>query len=116
MSGVNISNTLPLSLTNSAAARISEQIADAEKAIGLRFIVKESGCSGYSYFMELAEHLNDDELLIESHGVKIVTNEYSLSLISGTQIDYVQEGLNQTFRFINPRADAHCGCGESFAI
>ena len=105
-----------LSLTVSAAQRILKQVEDADSAIGLRFVVKKSGCSGYSYVMELAENINDQEIVIESHGVKIVTNEKSLALIKGTQIDYVKEGLNQTFKFINPKAEAHCGCGESFAI
>ena len=45
-----------------------------------------------------------------------MTNQKSLELLNGTQIDYVQEGLNQTFKFSNPKAEAHCGCGESFAI
>ncbi|MFT5656071.1 MAG: iron-sulfur cluster assembly protein, partial [Arenicella sp.] len=34
----------------------------------------------------------------------------------GTEIDYVSEGLNQTFKFSNPRATDECGCGESFAL
>ena len=105
-----------LSLTESAAERIAQQISNDIDAIGLRFIVKESGCSGYSYFMELANDISEQETVINSFGVKIVTNDESLELIAGTQIDYVQEGLNQTFKFINPKADAHCGCGESFAV
>ena len=105
-----------LSLTESAAKRISQQISNDIDAIGLRFIVKESGCSGYSYFMELANEISEQETVINCLGVKIVTNDKSLQLIAGTQIDYVQEGLNQTFKFINPKADAHCGCGESFAV
>lgn len=105
-----------LSLTESAAKRISQQVASDVDAIGLRFIVKESGCSGYSYVMELAKDIAEDETIIDSHGVKVITNDKSLELIAGTQIDYVQEGLNQTFKFINPKAEAHCGCGESFAI
>ena len=105
-----------LSLTESAAKRISQQIASDIDAVGLRFVVKESGCSGYSYFMELAKQVEANETTIESRGIKIVTNQKSLELLNGTQIDYVQEGLNQTFKFSNPKAEAHCGCGESFAI
>lgn len=105
-----------LSLTESAAKRISQQIASDIDALGLRFVVKESGCSGYSYFMELAKQVEANETTIESRGIKIVTNQKSLELLNGTQIDYVQEGLNQTFKFSNPKAEAHCGCGESFAI
>lgn len=112
----NATESLALSLTESAAKRISQQVAKDGEAIGLRFVVQKSGCSGYSYVMGLANNVDDQELVIESYGVKIVTNTESLNLIKGTQIDYVQEGLNQTFKFINPKAEAHCGCGESFAI
>ena len=105
-----------ISLTETASKRISKQISQDSEAIGLRFVVKESGCSGHSYVMELAHEIKDDEKVFESLGVKIVSDEKSLELIRGTQIDYVQEGLNQTFKFINPKAEAHCGCGESFAV
>ena len=105
-----------LTLTQSAAKRISQQIVRDSNAIGLRFVVKESGCSGYSYHMELAKQLEANETVIDSKGVKIITNKKSLELLAGTQIDYIQEGLNQTFKFSNPKAEAHCGCGESFAI
>jgi len=103
-------------VTDSAAKRLTSQIKNSDKAIGLRFIVKSSGCSGHSYFMELAEKIEEGETSFDSNGVNLVTNQESLDLISGTQIDYVQEGLNQSFKFSNPKAEAHCGCGESFAI
>jgi len=105
-----------IKVTDSAAKRLKSQINSNTKAIGLRFIVKQSGCSGQSYFMELAEELKEDEKSFDSNGVNLITNEESLKLISGTQIDYVQEGLNQSFKFSNPKAEAHCGCGESFAV
>jgi len=103
-------------LTDSAAKRISQQIAAKENAIALRFIVKQSGCSGYSYQMEIADAVQDGETLFESNGVQVISDDESLKLVAGTQIDYVQEGLNQTFKFSNPKADAHCGCGESFSV
>lgn len=107
---------MSISLTESAAARISSQLDKAPGTIGLRFIAKESGCSGYSYAMDLANNVDDGEVVLESQGVKIITNQRSLELLEGTQIDYVQEGLNQSFKFSNPQAEAHCGCGESFAV
>jgi hypothetical protein len=30
--------------------------------------------------------------------------------------DYVREGLNQIFKFNNPKAQHACGCGESFGV
>jgi iron-sulfur cluster assembly protein len=37
-------------------------------------------------------------------------------MIDGTQLDWVREGLNEGFKFLNPKASATCGCGESFAV
>ena len=38
----------------------------------------------------------------------------SLAAVDGTEIDFVKQGLNQTFVFRNPQVEAECGCGESF--
>ena len=107
---------MPISLTESAAKRISSQLSKNADAIGLRFAAKESGCSGYSYDMNLADQVTDKDTVFESYGVKVVIDDKSLAILDGTQIDYVSEGLNQTFKFSNPKAGNHCGCGESFSV
>jgi len=104
-----------ITLTESAATRIAAQI-DKNNAIALRFAAKESGCSGYSYVMDFAEAIEEQDSVFEHYGVKVVIDPKSLELLKGTQIDYVSEGLNQTFKFSNPKATDHCGCGESFAL
>ena len=106
---------MAITLTDSAAARIAEQIKK-NKAAALRFGVTESGCSGYSYVMDLADKIGDDDTVYEYPGVKVVVDSKSLDILDGTQIDYVAEGLNQTFKFSNPKATDECGCGESFAM
>ena len=104
-----------ITLTKSAAERISDQIIK-NNAIALRFSAKESGCSGYSYLMDFAHEIDQQDTVFEQHQVKVVVDPKSLGILSGTQIDYVSEGLNQTFKFSNPKATDECGCGESFAI
>ena len=106
---------MSITLTQSAAQRIAEQI-EKNKAIALRFGAKESGCSGFSYVMDFAESIENDDIVFENYEVKVVIDPKSLSILDGTQIDYVSEGLNQTFKFTNPKATDECGCGESFAI
>lgn len=109
-----------ITLTKSAAARLADQIvknnATGNKVIGLRFAARESGCSGYSYVMDFADKVESDDSVFENHDVKVVIDSKSLAILTGTQIDYVSEGLNQTFKFSNPKATDECGCGESFAI
>ena len=106
---------MSITLTESAAQRIADQISK-NGAIGLRFGAKRSGCSGFSYVMDFAKEINNDDEIFESYDVKVVIDDESLVILAGTQIDYVSEGLNQTFKFSNPKATDECGCGESFAI
>ncbi len=40
----------------------------------------------------------------------------SLPLIDGTVVDFVKQGLNEAFKFQNPKAKGECGCGESFNV
>lgn len=104
-----------ITLTKPAADRIADQI-NKNNALALRFAAKESGCSGYSYVMNFAEKIDDQDTVFEQHDVKVVVDAKSLPILTGTQIDYVAEGLNQTFKFSNPKATDQCGCGESFAL
>ncbi|MFT5573285.1 MAG: iron-sulfur cluster assembly protein [Cryomorphaceae bacterium] len=104
-----------ITLTKSAADRIADQL-NKNNAVALRFAAKESGCSGYSYVMGFAESIADEDTIFENYNVKVAVDPKSLGILSGTQIDYVAEGLNQTFKFSTPNATDQCGCGESFAI
>lgn len=104
-----------ITLTEPAANRIADQITK-NNALALRFSAKESGCSGYSYVMDFAQSIEQDDIVFEQFAVKVVIDPKSLSILDGTQIDYVSEGLNQTFKFSNPKATDECGCGESFAL
>ncbi len=104
-----------ITLTESAAKRIENQL-EKNEALALRFAAKESGCSGYSYVLDFAKEQNEDDRVFENFGVKVFVDEKSFTILNGTQIDYVAEGLNQTFKFSNPKATDECGCGESFAI
>ena len=104
-----------ITLTKTAAARIEDQI-QKNNALALRFAAKESGCSGYSYVLDFAEEKLSDDMEFEHYGVKVFVDQKSHEILDGTQIDYVSEGLNQTFKFSNPKATDECGCGESFAV
>ncbi len=104
-----------ITLTQAAASRIQDQISK-NNALALRFAAKESGCSGYSYVLDFANEKKSDDEVFEQFGVTVFVDQKSLLILEGTQIDYVSEGLNQTFKFSNPKATDECGCGESFAI
>ena len=75
----------------------------------------ESGCSGYSYALDYAESVSDDDVVIEQDEAKVVIDKKSLPILDEMELDFVKEGLNQSFKFNNPNAVSSCGCGESFS-
>lgn len=104
-----------IKLTDSAVCRIAEMVAKREAAIGLRIGVTESGCSGYSYAMDFAESVKDSDTVVEQDGVKVVIDEESMPILDGVELDFVKQGLSQSFKFNNPNVVSSCGCGESFS-
>jgi iron-sulfur cluster assembly protein len=107
---------MAVSLTESAAERVRRHLTERGRGVGLRLGVKASGCSGFSYVVDYADAVGSDDLVFDSHGVKVVVDRTQLAAVDGTQIDFVRQGLNEIFRFENPNAQAQCGCGESFSV
>ncbi|MCG6887113.1 MAG: iron-sulfur cluster assembly protein IscA [Proteobacteria bacterium] len=107
---------MSISLTESAAERVKNFLANRKKGIGLRLGVKTTGCSGMAYVLEFVDKLEDDDKVFESNGVKVVIDPKSLLYLDGTEVDYGKEGLNEGFKFNNPNVKDQCGCGESFTV
>jgi iron-sulfur cluster assembly protein len=107
---------MAITLTESAANRVRGYLADRGKGEGLRVGVRKSGCSGYAYVIDFADEIDADDRVFEDHGVKVVVDTKSLPFLDGCELDFVKDGLNQTFHFNNPKVKDTCGCGESFNI
>lgn len=105
-----------INLTDRAAEHVKNFLANQGTGIGLRVAVKPTGCSGYQYVIEAADKINEHDKTFESNGVKVIVDEQSLKYLTGTELDFVREGLNSGFRFNNPNVAETCGCGESFNI
>ena len=105
-----------VTLTESAARRIDAQIAKRGKGLGLRVGVKKSGCSGYAYTMDYADDIGAEDRVFEAHGAKLVVKAEHLPVLEGLTLDWQKQGLNESFKFLNPNVKAQCGCGESFAV
>lgn len=105
-----------VTLTDTARERIRGFLDAEPAAVGLRFGVRKSGCSGFAYVIELAHALNADDVQIVDGGVPVVIDAASLPTVEGTEIDFVAETLGSRFVFNNPRVSAQCGCGESFTV
>jgi iron-sulfur cluster assembly protein len=107
---------MTVSMTERAAKHVAAFITKRGKGVGVRLGVRTTGCSGMAYKLEYADAANPEDQEFESHGLKIFVDPQSLAYLEGTELDFVREGLNQGFKFNNPRAKDSCGCGESFRV
>jgi len=107
---------MAITLTESAADRVRHYLKDRASGIGLRLGISKTGCNGFAYVVNYAESIEANDVVFEELGVKIVVDNEALELIDGTEVDFVKEGLNEAFKFRNPKAAGECGCGESFSV
>ena len=105
---------MAVTLAPAALDRVRGYLAQAPDAVGLRFGVKKTGCSGWGYLADLARDQRAEDTVFEQDGVRILVDAESLALVDGTEIDFLKQGLNEQFVFRNPNVTAECGCGESF--
>ncbi|KGM57307.1 Fe-S cluster assembly protein HesB [Lysobacter arseniciresistens ZS79] len=105
---------MPVNLTPDALARVQRYLVETPDAIGLRFGVTRTGCSGWQYTADLARDERAGDTVFEQDGVRIYVDAVSLPQVEGTTIDLVKQRLGEQFLFRNPNASAECGCGESF--
>lgn len=112
----NPQTNIPVSFTETAIKHLAKQVK-IQSAVGIEFNVKESGCSGFKYLLELAFEVGEDAITYDlSDELKLYIYPKIVPLINGTQVDYIQEGVNFRLDFNNPNATALCGCGESFSV
>jgi iron-sulfur cluster assembly protein len=107
---------MAISLTESAADRVKSFLSTRGHGVGLRLGVRKTGCSGFAYVINYADEVNPSDLMFEDRGVKVYVDPGSIKLIDGTVVDFVKQGLNEAFRFLNPNVKGECGCGESFSV
>ncbi len=108
--------TRHVGLTENAAKRIALlKKQEGNDALMLRISVSSGGCSGFSYHFDLETKTEDGDLLFHHHGEILVTDDASLDLLSGSELDYVENLAGAMFVMKNPNATATCGCGTSFA-
>ena len=106
-----------MSLTEAAAVRVQEIMgAAASPPFGLRVGVKNGGCAGMSYTMEMAAAAAPADEVIEDKGVRILIDPKAVLFLLGTEMDFKADKLSSGFVFQNPNQTSACGCGESVAI
>ena len=106
-----------ITLTEAAAARVRELTESAGRPVaGVRVGVRNGGCAGMSYTMELAETASPLDEVIEDKGVRVLVDPKAVLFLLGAEMDFKVDRLSASFAFSNPNETSACGCGESVAI
>ena len=108
--------TIHPSLTAAAAAKVRELLeAEDDENLALRLAVKPGGCSGFSYEMYFDNTTDDDDIVTETDGVRLLIDPSSAQLVAGAKVDFKDAGLKGSgFAVENPSQSRSCGCGQSF--
>jgi iron-sulfur cluster assembly protein len=110
---------MAVSLTEKAEFRLWEFLRGSgsnnnDPKKGIRVSVKNGGCSGYEYGLDVTSKPKADDMVIQQGNVLIYVDAESASLLDGVVIDFVEGVMESGFKFTNPNATDTCGCGKSF--
>jgi iron-sulfur cluster assembly accessory protein len=108
----------PVALTPVAAQEVRRYIEEqgAADGAGLRVGVLPGGCSGFQYGLNIEDEPGEDDMILESQGLRLFVDPFSLQYLQGTEIDYVSTFQGSGFTFNNPNSAGGCGCGSSFTV
>ena len=110
--------TSPVTVTQTAVAEVRRYMEEqgATESAGLRVGVLPGGCSGFQYGLNIEDEAGEDDMILESNGVRLFVDPFSLQYLAGVEIDYVSTFQGSGFTFNNPNASGGCGCGSSFTV
>jgi iron-sulfur cluster assembly accessory protein len=105
-----------MTVTESAAAKIKQLMADEEDVNVLRVAIQGGGCSGFQYGLGFDRGAAEGDLEFEMYGVQVVVDPFSAPYLKGAEVDYVDSIQAAGFAINNPNASSSCGCGHSFQV
>ena len=105
-----------LTITPKAAEKVHAFMKEeAEKPEYLRIYVQGGGCSGLSYGMSFEQKAEEDDIVLEENGVKMLVDSYSQEYLKGANVDYIESLMGAGFKINNPNVTKSCSCGSSFS-
>ena len=107
-----------ITVTDTASKKIKLNLERRGKGAGIRIGVRTTGCSGLAYTMEYVDSY-EAEVGVTNFAQKdfvLLVDAKSLVYLNGLTMDWVRNGLNEGFDFVNPNERDRCGCGESFRV
>jgi iron-sulfur cluster assembly protein len=112
-----MSETQIMTLTDRATQRVRSLLAQNESEnLGLRIGITNTGCNGLSYTMDFATDQKPDDAIVTTDDVTLLIDQSAVQYVAGTEMDWLEEGLQSRFTFENPNEKGRCGCGSSFHV
>jgi iron-sulfur cluster assembly accessory protein len=105
-----------VTISDSAVRRIGEILQGEPEGAMLRVSVEGGGCSGFQYKFDIERAKAEDDLVLAREGAVVLIDPVSVNYMAGSQIDFVDDLIGQSFKINNPKATASCGCGTSFSL
>jgi iron-sulfur cluster assembly protein len=107
-----------ITITNQAQKKIKQNLEKRGKGVGIRVGVRTTGCSGLAYTLEYVDKY-ESEVGVTNYAQPdfvVLVSAKDEPYLLGLTIDWVRNGLNEGFDFINPNERDRCGCGISFRV
>ena len=102
-----------IEITNEAITKILEK-QKAEGFEAIRLGITGGGCAGFEYIFDSCNDITDDTFIRLDYGkFAVIIDKISVPYLVGMTLDYRKEGLNEVFKFLNPKETSSCGCGVS---
>ncbi|XP_066922659.1 iron-sulfur cluster assembly 2 homolog, mitochondrial-like [Clytia hemisphaerica] len=106
---------LKLNIDGTAITQLQKMLEDSQF---LRVLVEGGGCSGFQYKFEVDTEIdNEEDLIFENDGVKVVSDIESVKILNGSKVEYHVDLIRAGFRVTDiPMAEKGCSCGVSFSV
>ena len=110
-----VEQTTEINLTPGAIKRVRSLLEEKDvDGYSLRVFVSGGGCSGMQYGMGLEPEARETDVRFQFDDVQVIVDPMSMTYLSGTTIDYVDDLMSGGFKIETPQAVSSCGCGHSF--
>ena len=101
-----------INFSQKAVERINSLLSKKPSGTFFRIAVKGGGCSGFKYDFSFDSKIESDDFTEKN----IVIDKSSLEMLKGSQVDFTQELIGESFKISNPKSKSSCGCGVSFSL
>ena len=101
-----------INFSRKAVKKIDQLISKKPSGTFFRIAVKGGGCSGFKYDFSFDDKIDEGDLKHQN----IVVDKSSLNMLKGSNVDFAEELIGNSFKISNPKTKSSCGCGISFTF